>query len=160
MHLFARRPAIAAVPISRSRGYPGAYDNYHALPDAARWHQAIRFRPFGSTPTADAIERVSGVFEFPSASCRRHGCGARGGRPDRRAGGRRGRFACDFAIAGTGYFVDPASRPELADFARHILLWRDRFTPPPAKKTTTSAPIPISAPATNIWKRFRAKLLT
>ena len=39
-------------------------------------------------------------------------------------------FRFDFAIAGTGYFVDPAARPELADFAHHILLWRDRFTPP------------------------------
>ena len=41
---FSRRPAIAAVPITRSRGYPGAYDNYHALPDATRWEQALRFR--------------------------------------------------------------------------------------------------------------------
>jgi hypothetical protein len=39
-------------------------------------------------------------------------------------------FRFDFAIAGTGYFVDPAARPELADFAGHILLWRDCFTPP------------------------------
>ena len=39
-------------------------------------------------------------------------------------------FRFDFAIAGTGYFVDPVARPELADFAHHILLWRDRFTPP------------------------------
>jgi hypothetical protein len=26
--------------------------------------------------------------------------------------------------------VDPVARSELADFAEHILLWRDRFTPP------------------------------
>ena len=42
-----------------------------------------------------------------------------------------GEFRCDFAIAGTGYFVDPGARPELVDFASDILLWRDRFTPPP-----------------------------
>jgi cation diffusion facilitator CzcD-associated flavoprotein CzcO len=41
-----------------------------------------------------------------------------------------GEFHFDFAIAGTGYFVDPGARPELVDFAHHILLWRDRFTPP------------------------------
>jgi cation diffusion facilitator CzcD-associated flavoprotein CzcO len=41
-HLFARRPQLAATPINRVRGYPGAYDNYYALPDAVRWHQAIR----------------------------------------------------------------------------------------------------------------------
>ncbi len=39
-------------------------------------------------------------------------------------------FHFDFAIAGTGYFVDPQARPELADFADRILLWRDCFTPP------------------------------
>jgi FAD-dependent urate hydroxylase len=39
-------------------------------------------------------------------------------------------FDFDFAIAGTGYFVDPGVRPELADFAHHILLWRDRYSPP------------------------------
>jgi cation diffusion facilitator CzcD-associated flavoprotein CzcO len=41
-----------------------------------------------------------------------------------------GEFRFDFAILGTGYFVDPSARPELADFAGEILLWRNRFTPP------------------------------
>src|SRR5215207_6188310 len=58
VHLFARRASLAAVPISRVRGYPGAYDNYGDLPDDMRWHQAIRFRRAGSTAPADAIERV------------------------------------------------------------------------------------------------------
>src|SRR5207302_705619 len=58
VRLFARRSSIAAIPISRVRGYPGAYDNYPELPDAVRWHQAIRFRRAGSTPPRDAIERV------------------------------------------------------------------------------------------------------
>src|SRR5207237_342111 len=40
-------------------------------------------------------------------------------------------FRCDFSIAGTGYFIDPQARPELADFAGQILLWRDRYTPTP-----------------------------
>ncbi len=45
-----------------------------------------------------------------------------------------GEFGFDFAIAGTGYFVDPGARPELADFADQILLWRDRYTPPPGEE--------------------------
>jgi FAD-dependent urate hydroxylase len=48
VHLFARRAAIASVPINRVRGYPGAYDNYPHLPDAIRWKQALRFRDAGS----------------------------------------------------------------------------------------------------------------
>jgi cation diffusion facilitator CzcD-associated flavoprotein CzcO len=129
VHLFARRPEIAATPINRVRGYPGAYDNYPDLPDAVRWHQAIRFRRAGSTPPADAIERISRFANFhlhlasPWLSAREEA-----GRIVAQT--ENGEFRFDFAIAGTGFFVDPGSRPELADFADKILLWRDRFTPP------------------------------
>jgi hypothetical protein len=49
------------------------------------------------------------------------------GQIEARAAGTTYRF--DFAIAGTGYFVDPSARPELADFANEVLLWRDQYTP-------------------------------
>ena len=52
------------MPISRVKGYPGAYDNYGDLPDDVRWHQAIRFRRAGSTAPADAIERVMRFANF------------------------------------------------------------------------------------------------
>lgn len=128
--LFARRPALASLPVGRVRGYPGAYDNFPELPDRVRWHQAIRFRRAGSTPPADAIERV---LKFPNF--RLHlaapwlAAREEGGRIIARAAD--GEFGFDFAIAGTGYFVDPGARPELVDFADQILLWRDRYTPPP-----------------------------
>jgi FAD-dependent urate hydroxylase len=137
VHLFARRAVLAATPINRSRGYPGAYDNYYALPDAVRWHQAIRYRRAGSTAPQDAIDRVLkhdnfhlhlaaawvGAHEEAGAiiaeASDAAGCLA--------AGGLAYRF--DFAIAGTGYAADPNLRPEFADFAGHILLWRDRYMP-------------------------------
>jgi FAD-dependent urate hydroxylase len=115
--------------VGRVRGYPGAYDNFPELPDAVRWHQALRFRRAGSTPPADAIERVLRFPNFrlhlaaPWLSAREEA-----GRIVARAAD--GEFHFDFAIAGTGYFVDPGARPELADFAHEILLWRDRFAPP------------------------------
>jgi FAD-dependent urate hydroxylase len=129
VHLFARRPALASLPVSRTRGYPGAYDNYAELSDAIRWHQAIRFRRAGSTAPADAIARVTRFAGFhlhlgaPWQSAQ-----VQDGEIVARAAGEDFRF--DFVIAGTGYFVDPGARPELADFAHHILLWRDRFAPP------------------------------
>jgi FAD-dependent urate hydroxylase len=128
VHLFARRDTLAATPISRVRGYPGAYDNYGDLPDDIRWHQAIRFRRAGSTAPADAIERVLRFPNFhlhlaaPWLSAREEA-----GRIVAQAAGDEFRF--DFAIAGTGYFVDPQARPELADFAAEILLWRDCYQP-------------------------------
>jgi FAD-dependent urate hydroxylase len=129
VQLFARRPTIAAVPITRVRGYPGAYDNFHALPDAIRWEQALRFRRIGSTPTIDAIERAVAFGNFhlrlaaPWQSVR-----IEDGRIVARAADEE--YRCDFVIAGTGYYVDLAARAELADFHQDILLWRDQFVPP------------------------------
>jgi len=37
----------------------------------------------------------------------------------------------DFIILGTGFMIDPTARQELGDYADQILLWRDRYTPPP-----------------------------
>ncbi|GAA6623935.1 NAD(P)-binding domain-containing protein [Scytonema sp. NUACC26] len=129
VHLFARRSEIASLPVIRVRGYPGAYYNYPQLPDAARWFQAWRFRQVGSTPPPDAIERASAFSNFHLHLSA----------PWKKAQEKSGRivaqvnddvFEFDFAIAGTGYFVDPTKRPELADFAHHIALWRDRYEPP------------------------------
>ena len=128
--LFARRASLAAIPIGRVRGYPGAYDNFDRLPDALRWHQAIRFRRVGSTAPKDAIERVLRFPNFrlhlaaPWLTAR-----VEMDQIVARAAGEEFRF--DFAVAGTGYFVDPQARPELADFADRILLWRDRYVPTP-----------------------------
>jgi cation diffusion facilitator CzcD-associated flavoprotein CzcO len=134
--LFARRASLAAIPISRVRGYPGAYDNYGDLPDRVRWHQAIRFRRAGSTAPQDAIERVLRFANFrlhlgaPWLAARAE-AGAIVARAPGAAGADVAEYRFDFAIAGTGYFIDPHARPELADFAGRILLWRDRYSPPP-----------------------------
>jgi cation diffusion facilitator CzcD-associated flavoprotein CzcO len=128
VHLFVRRERIAAVPVTRTRAYPGAYDNYFYLPDAVRWAQARRFRRAGSTPPVDAVERVTRFPNFhlhlgaawTDASIRNE-------RVETRVAGEA--FGFDFVIAGTGYVIDPALRPELAQIAPHIRLWRDQFEP-------------------------------
>lgn len=133
VHLFARRADIASVPINRVRGYPGAYDNYPALPDALRWHQAVRFRQVGSTPPPDAVRRAVRFDNFHlHLAAPWTAAWPEDGRVRAEAAGESFRF--DFVIAGTGYFVDPSARPELADFAGRILLWRDRYTPPPGQE--------------------------
>ncbi len=129
VHLFARRPSLASLPVIRIRGYPGAYDNYHALPDAVRWQQAIRFRRAGSTPPSDSIERATA---FPNFHLHLAAPWTSATFKDERVvvTTANHEFQFDFVIAGTGYFVDPAARPELNDLAHEILLWRHRFTPP------------------------------
>jgi cation diffusion facilitator CzcD-associated flavoprotein CzcO len=129
VRLFARRSHIAALPVSRARGYPGAYDNYPTLPDAFRWRQALRYRRSGSTPPAEAVARAVAFPNFHiHLAAPWHSAAVEGGQIVAHAGG--GIFHADLAIAATGFVVDPAARPELADIAPDILLWRDRFTPP------------------------------
>ena len=128
VHLFARRASIASVPITRVRGYPGAYDNYRQLPEAIRWHQAIRFRRYGSTPTIDAIERTVAFPNFHlHLAAPWHQANVEDGQVVAQAAD--GTFRFDHVIAGTGYFVDPSARPEIAGFADSILLWRDQYVP-------------------------------
>ena len=128
VHLFARRKTLASLPVIRQRTYPGAYDNYAALSDAARWRQAIRFRRAGSAPPADAISRAIGFPNFhlhlgaPWDAAEPFGSRLVAGTPG-------GKIAFDFVIAGTGYSVELDRVPELVDFADQILLWNDRFTP-------------------------------
>ncbi|MFB9127403.1 NAD(P)/FAD-dependent oxidoreductase [Paraburkholderia dipogonis] len=129
VHLFVRRATLAAVPVSRARAYPGAYDNYFDLPDALRWAQALRFKRSGSTAPLDSLQRVT---RFPNfhlhTGARWESAREAEGRIAAQVSGET--FEFDFAIAGTGYFIDPSVRPELADFASQIRLWRDQYTPP------------------------------
>ena len=132
VHLFARRDTIAAIPITRSRGFPGAYDNFYSLPDADRWHQALRFRRAGSTPTTDAIERTVKFANFHLHLSAPWTNATVTDGVETTIGGTTHHF--DFVIAGTGYSGNVATRPELRDFSGKILLWRDRYTPTPAEQ--------------------------
>jgi FAD-dependent urate hydroxylase len=133
VHLFARRDAIAAKPVTRARGFAGAYDNYYQLPDADRWHQAIRFFRSGSTPTTDAIERV---VKHPNFHLHLGApwteAAVRGGRVETHINGTL--YRLDFVIFGTGYIADLSARPELADLAGRFQQWRDRYTPPASER--------------------------
>lgn len=45
----------------------------------------------------------------------------------------RGAYLCaDYMILATGFNVEPLARPELAEHVDKMLLWQDRYTPPPA----------------------------
>jgi len=132
VHLFARRNVLAAKPVSRTRGYPGAYDNYLSLPDALRWSQARRFRRAGSTAPRDSIERVTRFAKYHlHAGAIVDAAAVVDNRLTLNVGGKD--FSFDFAIAGTGYVIDLSARTELAEIAPHVRLWRDQYAPPSAE---------------------------
>lgn len=159
VHLFARRGRVASEPVIRTRGYPGAYDNYGALPDAVRWHQAIRFRRAGSTPPPDAIARA---VKFPNFHLH---LAARGHQPSRSDGGcsRPRRRATSHSIS---------SSPVRATRS----IWRSGLSSPPSptrscygatailrprtSRTRPWAHTLISVRAMNSWRRSPAARLT
>ncbi|GBD46831.1 SidA/IucD/PvdA family monooxygenase [Methylopila sp. Yamaguchi] len=127
--LFVRRPALANLPVSRARAYPGAYDNYPALPDALKWRSALRFRRSGSTATVDAVERVA-AFSNARLHLGVTLLSATEGADVLTLDFGMERHVADVVISAAGYAADPALRPELADFAGDILRWRDVYAPP------------------------------
>jgi len=133
VHLFCRRDAVAATPVIGARFFAGAIDNFHRLPDADRWHHAVRFFRAGSMPTTDAIERA---VKFPNfhlhLAAPWSNAAERDGQAETVINGTT--FKLDHVIAGTGYSGDLAARPELRDFAGQIMRWRDRYTPPPSEQ--------------------------
>lgn len=129
VRLFARREHLAALPVLRARGYPGAYDNYPLLPDAVRWTQALRYQQAGSTAPADSIQRVLKHPQFHlHLGVTWQAAHAHEGQVRAEVGGEH--FDFDYVIAGTGFHADLALRPELASLAPLAAQWRDRYQPP------------------------------
>jgi cation diffusion facilitator CzcD-associated flavoprotein CzcO len=130
----------------------GAYDNYYLLPDEFRWRQAARFYRAGSTPPVDAIERAT---RFPNfhlhLSSKWHSARIEDDRIAADTG--EGAFHFDFAIAGTGYFVDVEARPELSEFSSEIARWRDRFTPQAGEEDDALATYPYLGAAHEYLER-------
>ena len=133
VHLFCRRDAIPATPVIGARFFAGAIDNYHQLPDADRWHHAVRFFRAGSMPTTDAIERA---VKFPNfhlhLAAPWSNAVERDGHAETTINGTT--YSLDHVIAGTGYSGDLAARPELQDFEGQIMRWRDCYAPAPTEQ--------------------------
>ena len=141
VHLFCRRDALAATPVVGARFCPGAIDNYYQLPDADRWHHAVRFFRAGSMTTNDAIERTVAFPNFHlHLAAPWSNATERDGHAETTINGTTYRLDC--VIAGTGYTGDVAARPELRDFAGLIMRWRDRYAPPPAEQDEMLAAYP------------------
>lgn len=56
------------------------------------------------------------------------------------------RLPTEFVILGTGFTVEPDARTELSGYSDEILLWRDRYTPPPEEAHTDLGLFPYLAP--------------
>ena len=103
--------------------------HFASLPDPYRWQfiRAIVETPI--PPPRHTVERALSYANFqlclgsPWTACRMDADKVLVATPD-------GEYRFDFVIFGTGFDMDIARRPEMSALAPHMLLWRDRFTPP------------------------------
>jgi cation diffusion facilitator CzcD-associated flavoprotein CzcO len=122
------------------------------LPDAVRWRLIAKGRARGRVPE----ESIARAHALPGFSLHM-GHGWEDAAPQGEAavrvvsGGQT--FIFDHVIAGTGYNVDLADRPELTRLAPHALLWGDRYSPPPGEEDAGKAAYPYVGPAFEFLER-------
>ncbi|MET7280810.1 SidA/IucD/PvdA family monooxygenase [Kribbella sp. NPDC005582] len=130
VHVFTRRSELLVQGPSRNIGRNvGAKENFHRRNDADRWRAQVLAARTGRSCTLESVTRAVAFpgFRVHLSAPWRH---ARADGGAVRVDAADGSHVFDFVIAGTGYQYDPRTRPELAEIAPHIALWRDRYEPP------------------------------
>ena len=139
--LFIRRPDIPRINKFTGIGSPGVVHGFEALPDDWQWRFLDYVLSEQTPPPHDSTLRVSrhpnASFHVgsPVLSLAQHGDAVTVRTP-------KGAYDEDFLIFATGFGFDLSRRPELAELAPHIRLWRDRFTPPPGLENAELADSP------------------
>jgi len=129
-HVFIRRPALPRVNPIRYMEAVGFSRGYAHLDDATKYAVTDAFLTKNQPPTNDTFQRACAYPGFalhvgsPWLSVRETGGAVEITTP-------KGVFAYDFLVLSTGFKTDASLRPELAELAVDIALWRDRYTPPP-----------------------------
>jgi cation diffusion facilitator CzcD-associated flavoprotein CzcO len=131
--LFIRRKDIPRVNKFTGIGSQGVAHGFAGLDDAWKWQFLDHTLKAQTPPPSDSMRRVSrnqnAYFHLgsPILALEEEGDHVVLTTP-------KGRYEVDFVIFATGFRVDLGSRPELRDFAPHIRLWGDDFTPPPGQE--------------------------
>lgn len=147
VHLFCRHEDLERFSRMRVLYYPGSVEHFRLLPDDKKWHIMNRFCRRAQGPVPDTVRRATRFKNFHLH------LGARdpvvcfdGGSVAVSVNGRSTGLSFDFVIAGTGYRVDLAQRPELADIAERIALWSDRYRAPEHERNEELARYPYLTP--------------
>lgn len=128
--LLCRRSELPLANPYKALSHHGYLRHLGTLDDATRWRMMRRFLTMGEPPPPETWERTTRhralmlLTGAPVTAARAEGEVARLTTP-------RGQIVAELVIAGTGFEVDLATRPELAAIAAHALTWGDRFVPPP-----------------------------
>ena len=127
--MLVRRPEVPRINRGMGIGSAGMWHGFYDLPPANRWAIVQFVADNAIPPPHDSMLRCSRHPNFAVVTR----CAPTAARTD---GNRvvletsRGTLAFDLLILATGFNVDWSKRPELANLARNIVLWRDRYQPP------------------------------
>ncbi|MFD1624077.1 FAD/NAD(P)-binding protein [Azospirillum griseum] len=129
VYMLVRRAELPRINKGLGAGHPGNVLAFHTLTDEQRWAYNQYIAETGVPAPHNSMLRCSRHANFALLTrCPIEAAEPEGGRLRLRTG--RGTVTVDHVVLATGFAVDWAQRPELAEIARHTLLWRDRFTPP------------------------------
>jgi len=129
VRMFCRRRELQRVQPYKILAYPGFLRHFGSLDDATRWRTMNHLLTIREALTRETWERVTShanveiITGAPIEGVRLEGNVVHLHTPG-------GDHAADFVIAGTGFEMNLASRPELAGVAEHVASWADRYEPP------------------------------
>jgi cation diffusion facilitator CzcD-associated flavoprotein CzcO len=133
VELFVRRKQLPTVNPNRWMEFAGFLRHFGDLDDARKWRFMKIIFDMNQPPPQETFDRCTRHDNF----FMRPGCPIDGiGFADEKIllTTARGTAAFDFLIAGTGFAVDLAARPELARFHDKIARWSDRYSPPDGER--------------------------
>ncbi|BAI73667.1 FAD-dependent oxidoreductase (plasmid) [Azospirillum sp. B510] len=129
VYMLIRRPELPRINKGLGAGHPGIVLGFHTLSDERRWAYNQYIADTGVPAPHNSMLRCSRHANFRLLTrCPVEAAEVEGDRLVLRTG--RGTVTVDHVILATGFAVDWAQRPELAEIARHTLLWRDRYVLP------------------------------
>ncbi|CAM3592828.1 hypothetical protein CCOS865_04065 [Pseudomonas reidholzensis] len=127
VRLFARRPALAGGTRWRFTGYEG-FDSFFHLPDALKWKVQHALRQYAPQPPTESVTRATQHSNF-HLHLGADVVAARWEEERAHLQFLQGEYSADVVIAGTGFSVELAARPELSQISDRIVTWDDRFMP-------------------------------
>ncbi|SHJ53544.1 hypothetical protein SAMN05444159_0863 [Bradyrhizobium lablabi] len=145
VELFVRRKQLPTVNPNRWMEFAGFLRHFGDLDDARKWRFMKLIFDMNQPPPQETFVRCTRFKNFSI----RLGCPIERIRFDGdkiALTASQGTKAFDFLIAGTGFAVDLAARPELARFHDKIACWSDRYHPPDGEEHPLLGAYPYLSP--------------
>ena len=147
-----RRPALPTVNPHRHLESAGLMAHWPYLDDAIRWNITKHMREFDQPPAHASYQMALSLPGFDMHAGSPWTEVALDGSDIRVATPRRS-FRFDHVVCATGYALDLAARPELRTIAPRIVLWRDRYQPPPEDSWPDLGTYPYLSPGYELQPR-------